>query len=85
MLAIPSKATVIEVGPRDGLQSEPEVVSTADKIALIERLAEAGYRHIEMTSFVNPRWVPQRAIAAARSPAHEGQDRDDQSRSRTAP
>ncbi|MDB5096069.1 MAG: hydroxymethylglutaryl-CoA lyase [Cyanobacteria bacterium RYN_339] len=63
--ALPSKATVVEVGPRDGLQSEPEVVPTAAKIGLIDRLSEAGYRHIEITSFVNPRWVPQLADALA--------------------
>lgn len=62
--ALPSKATVVEVGPRDGLQSEPEVVPTDAKIGLIDRLGEAGYRHIEITSFVNPRWVPQLADAA---------------------
>jgi len=45
------------------LQSEPEVVPTAAKIGLIDRLSEAGYRHIEITSFVNPRWVPQLADA----------------------
>ncbi|HEY9721134.1 MAG TPA: hydroxymethylglutaryl-CoA lyase [Oscillatoriaceae cyanobacterium] len=63
--ALPSKVTVVEVGPRDGLQSEPEVVSTQTKIGLIDRLSEAGYRHIEVTSFVNPRWVPQLADARA--------------------
>lgn len=63
MLHFPSKATVIEVGPRDGLQSEPEVVPTEVKIGLIDRLSEAGYRHIEITSFVNPKWVPQLADA----------------------
>ena len=61
--AFPSKVTVVEVGPRDGLQSEPEVVPTAAKIGLIDRLSEAGYRHIEVTSFVNPKWVPQLADA----------------------
>ncbi|MEB3195896.1 MAG: hydroxymethylglutaryl-CoA lyase [Candidatus Sericytochromatia bacterium] len=61
--ALPSHATVVEVGPRDGLQSEPEVVPTAVKVALIERLAAAGLRHIEITSFVNPKWVPQLADA----------------------
>lgn len=57
--ALPSKATVVEVGPRDGLQSEPEVVPTAAKVALIDSLSLAGFRHIEITSFVNPSWVPQ--------------------------
>jgi hydroxymethylglutaryl-CoA lyase len=63
--SLPSKATVVEVGPRDGLQSEPEVVPTEAKVGLINRLTEAGFRHIEITSFVNPRWVPQLADAAA--------------------
>jgi hydroxymethylglutaryl-CoA lyase len=62
--AFPSKVTVVEVGPRDGLQSEPEIVPTEAKIGLIDRLSEAGYAHIEYTSFVNPKWVPQLADAA---------------------
>lgn len=62
--AFPSKATVVEVGPRDGLQAEPEIVPTEAKIGLIDRLSEAGYAHIEFTSFVNPKWVPQLADAA---------------------
>lgn len=62
--AFPSKVTVVEVGPRDGLQSEPEIVPTEAKIGLIDRLSEAGYAHIEFTSFVNPKWVPQLADAA---------------------
>lgn len=61
--SLPSTMTVVEVGPRDGLQSEPEIVPTQIKIGLIDRLSEAGYRHIEITSFVNPRWVPQLADA----------------------
>ena len=52
---------VYEVGPRDGLQNEPGVVETADKVALVDRLAEAGLRAIEVTSFVSPRWIPQLA------------------------
>jgi hydroxymethylglutaryl-CoA lyase len=73
--AFPSKATVVEVGPRDGLQSEKDVVSTATKVALIDHLSEAGYAHIEATSFVNPRWVPQLADAkevARRIRRHKG-------------
>lgn len=62
--ALPSTVTVVEVGPRDGLQSEPEVVPTAAKIALVDGLSAAGFRHIEITSFVNPKWVPQLADAA---------------------
>lgn len=54
---------MVEVGPRDGLQNEPGLVSTADKLALIDRLIECGARRIEATSFVNPRKVPQMADA----------------------
>ena len=55
----PSKVNIIEVGPRDGLQNEKQVVPSAIKIELIERLAEAGLRAIEATAFVSPKWVPQ--------------------------
>ncbi|MDR1635930.1 MAG: hydroxymethylglutaryl-CoA lyase [Treponema sp.] len=55
---------IFEVGPRDGLQPEPEFVETAKKIGLINRLTEAGCRRIEVTSFVNPKWVPQMRDAA---------------------
>ncbi|AWH21339.1 MULTISPECIES: hydroxymethylglutaryl-CoA lyase [Stenotrophomonas] len=54
---------IVEVGPRDGLQNEQQTVSTADKIALIDRLSATGLRSIEATSFVSPRWVPQLADA----------------------
>ena len=56
--------TIYEVGPRDGLQNEKEIVPTADKIALIDLLSDAGFRKIEATSFVSPKWVPQMADAA---------------------
>lgn len=55
---------IVEVGPRDGLQNEPTPVPTEEKFAFIERLAEAGLREIEATSFVSPKWVPQLADAA---------------------
>jgi hydroxymethylglutaryl-CoA lyase len=55
----------VEVGPRDGLQNEKELISTADKLALIRRTIEAGARRIEVTSFVNPKKVPQMADAEA--------------------
>lgn len=55
----------VEVGPRDGLQNEKALVATADKIALIERAIDAGARRIEVTSFVNPKKVPQMADADA--------------------
>jgi len=56
--------TVYEVGPRDGLQNELGIVPTKHKIALVDLLSETGLRHIETTSFVSPRWVPQMADAA---------------------
>lgn len=54
---------IVEVGPRDGLQSEPGVFPTAAKIEFIERLIDAGLRRVEVTSFVNPKRVPQMADA----------------------
>ncbi|MBL4811157.1 MAG: hydroxymethylglutaryl-CoA lyase [Rhodobacteraceae bacterium] len=50
---------IYEVGPRDGLQNEKEIISTAKKIALINLLSLSGLRKIECTSFVSPKWVPQ--------------------------
>lgn len=55
---------IYEVAPRDGLQNELAVVRTEDKVALITRLADAGLRDIEVTSFVRPSWIPQLADAA---------------------
>lgn len=60
----PRKVRVVEVGPRDGLQSEAAWVETRDKIALIDGLAAAGIREFEATSFVSPRAVPQMRDAA---------------------
>src|SRR5687767_6934462 len=54
---------LIEVGPRDGLQNEAIRVSLDDKLTLIERLISAGFRRIEVTSFVNPAAIPQLADA----------------------
>jgi len=53
-----------EVGPRDGFQNEPEVIATADKVALIDRLARTGLRRLEVTSFVRADVIPQLADAA---------------------
>ncbi|MBN9552076.1 MAG: hydroxymethylglutaryl-CoA lyase [Alphaproteobacteria bacterium] len=53
--------TIVEVGPRDGLQNEKDVISTEDKLRLIELLADAGLTRIEVTAFVSPKWVPQMA------------------------
>ena len=61
--------TVVEVGPRDGLQNESAVVSAADKVRLIERLADAGLPVVEATSFVSPKAVPQLADADEVLPA----------------
>ena len=58
-MTLPSQVKIVEVGPRDGLQNEKQLVPTATKIELINRLAEAGVRVIEATSFVSPKWVPQ--------------------------
>ncbi|MCY1670273.1 hydroxymethylglutaryl-CoA lyase [Novosphingobium sp. SL115] len=59
----PGAITFVEVGPRDGLQNEKTLVSTADKLELIRRSIDAGARRIEVTSFVNPKRVPQMADA----------------------
>src|SRR2546430_13681794 len=56
--------TVVEVGPRDGLQNERAAVSTADKIGLVDRLSAANLPVIEVSAFVSPKWVPQMADAA---------------------
>lgn len=63
-MSLPASVRIVEVGPRDGLQNEPGIVPSADKIELIERLASAGLPAIETTSFVSPRWIPQLADAA---------------------
>lgn len=65
-----------EVGPRDGLQNEPAVISVADKLAFIAALVDAGLTRVEVGSFVSPRWVPQMADSdalLARLPAFAGQ------------
>ncbi|WP_333827805.1 hydroxymethylglutaryl-CoA lyase [Pararhodobacter sp.] len=55
---------IFEVGPRDGLQNEKRLIPTAEKVALVDLLSQAGYRRIEVASFVSPRWVPQMADSA---------------------
>jgi len=55
---------LFEVGPRDGLQNEKRMIPTAEKIALVNLLSGAGFRRIEVASFVSPRWVPQMADSA---------------------
>ncbi|MEU4696289.1 hydroxymethylglutaryl-CoA lyase [Nonomuraea dietziae] len=58
---LPERVTVYEVGPRDGLQNEKAVIPVEVKGEFIDRLADAGHRVIEATSFVHPKWVPQLA------------------------
>lgn len=54
-----NRVTIVEVGPRDGLQNEKSVIPPSVKIELIERLGRAGLTHLEAGSFVSPKWVPQ--------------------------
>ncbi|MBB3712306.1 hydroxymethylglutaryl-CoA lyase [Limimaricola variabilis] len=69
------RAEIVEVGPRDGLQNEKRIIPVETKIALVDRLSACGFSRIEVTSFVNPKRVPQMADAAevlagiARDPA----------------
>ena len=60
----PSAVTLVEVGPRDGLQNEASPIGTDDKVAFVDALSAAGHRVIEVSSFVSPKWVPQMADAA---------------------
>jgi hydroxymethylglutaryl-CoA lyase len=58
---LPSEVTVVEVGPRDGLQNQPQIVPPEVKIDFIKRLSKTGLEIVEATSFVDPRWIPQLA------------------------
>ncbi|MBE0490435.1 MAG: hydroxymethylglutaryl-CoA lyase [Halomonas sp.] len=60
-MAFPQYVRLVEVGPRDGLQNEPEPISTVIKLELIDRLGATGISYIEAASFVSPKWVPQMA------------------------
>ncbi|HEY2889944.1 MAG TPA: hydroxymethylglutaryl-CoA lyase [Dongiaceae bacterium] len=64
MNSLPRKVRMVEVGPRDGLQNESEIVPAAIKIALIDKLSDSGLPAVEATSFVSAKWVPQMADAA---------------------
>ncbi|MEX8508749.1 MAG: hydroxymethylglutaryl-CoA lyase, partial [Leptothrix ochracea] len=64
-MSLPSKVTLVDVGPRDGLQNEAQMVAAEHKIELVHRLQNAGLDAIEVTSFVSPRWVPQMSDNAA--------------------
>jgi hydroxymethylglutaryl-CoA lyase len=61
--SLPLRVTIVEVGPRDGLQNEPAQIGTAAKVRFVDLLAASGLPVIEVTSFVSPRWVPQMADA----------------------
>ena len=63
-MTLPAHVTLVEVGPRDGLQNESRPIPAATKIELVARLQRAGLREIEATSYVSPKWVPQMADAA---------------------
>jgi len=65
MSPLPPRVTLVEVGPRDGLQNEKQPVDATVKIELVHRLQSAGLKQIEVTSFVSPKWVPQMADNAA--------------------
>lgn len=60
----PEQVQIREVGPRDGLQNEARFIPTASKIEWINQLSAAGFRYIEVTSFVSPKWIPQLSDAA---------------------
>lgn len=63
-MTIPCQVKIVEVGPRDGLQNEKQLIPTSTKITLINDLVDAGLTYIEAGSFVNPKWVPQMADSA---------------------
>jgi isopropylmalate/homocitrate/citramalate synthase len=63
-MSLPARVKIVEVGPRDGLQNEPQPVDISTKIELVERLADAGLPVVEAGSFVSPKWVPQMAGSA---------------------
>ncbi len=62
-MTYPRKVKIVEVSPRDGLQNEKQIIAVEDKLKLINGLRTAGVKHIEVTGFVSPKWVPQLADA----------------------
>jgi hydroxymethylglutaryl-CoA lyase len=64
MSSFPSRVRIVDVGPRDGLQNEKQTIPTEVKVELVDRLTDAGFAAIEVTSFVSPKWVPQMADGA---------------------
>lgn len=63
-MSLPQSVRLVDVGPRDGLQNESQPIAVADKVRLVDDLSAAGLRHIEVGSFVSPKWVPQMAGSA---------------------
>ncbi|MGB4345040.1 MAG: hydroxymethylglutaryl-CoA lyase [Burkholderiaceae bacterium] len=63
MKGLPAAVKIVEVGPRDGLQNEKEIIAPDIKVALINQLTAAGFQNIEAASFVSPKWVPQMATS----------------------
>ena len=62
--SLPKSVKIVEVGPRDGLQNEPQTIPPEVKIELIDRLSQAGFANVEAASFVSPKWVPQMATSS---------------------
>lgn len=62
-MQLPKKVFIKEVGPRDGLQNEKQLIDTKSKVEFIDRLSRTGLSYIEVTSFVHPKWIPQLADA----------------------
>jgi hydroxymethylglutaryl-CoA lyase len=60
-MPLPTAVHIVEVGPRDGLQNEKQMIPADVKVELVDRLTQAGFTNIEVTSFVSPKWVPQMA------------------------
>lgn len=60
-MALPTHVRIVDVGPRDGLQNEKQMIPADIKVELVDRLTDAGFSDIEVTSFVSPKWVPQMA------------------------
>jgi len=63
-MGLPRKVKIVEVGPRDGLQNEPQTIGAEVKVELVERLAAAGFSNVEAAAFVSPKWVPQMATSS---------------------
>lgn len=63
-MGLPSKVKIVEVGPRDGLQNEPQTIGADVKIALVDQLSDAGFVNVEAAAFVSPKWVPQMATSS---------------------